>query len=137
MESGYWFHAPSRVRGDHSYHMAAAYVQVRGGARRLSIVARSLILGYQGLFPMLGRMLGTDILRPGPSPSSAAIQPSWNCSRTLPSLTLPSDSDRLLNTPRWPYDHFNPPKPDVVDASIRGGPCPLTGRAGCGCVTTE
>jgi hypothetical protein len=34
---------------------------------------------------------------------------------------------RLLNTPRWPCDHFSfpsKPKPDVIDAILIDGPCP-------------
>jgi hypothetical protein len=134
MESGYWVHAPSRVKGDHSYHMAAAYVQVRVGARRLSIVARSLILGYQGLF----RAAGQDARDRHPTARSIALKRRRStflgrvlarfrvrrCPATATGYSTRRGGHAIISA--------SPRSRTSSMQSIRGGPCPLTGRAGCG-----
>jgi hypothetical protein len=113
--------------------MAAAYVQVRVGARHLSIVARSLILGHQGLF----RAAGQDAR--DRHPTARTITPKRRHSTFLELFSHASESD-VAERQRPASQHTEvamrslqpPSKPDFVDASIRGGPHPLTARAGCG-----
>jgi hypothetical protein len=53
---------------------------------------------------------GSTSYGPVHRPQAPPLNLPGTCSRTLLSTTLPSDSDRLLSTPRWPCDHFNPPE---------------------------
>jgi hypothetical protein len=88
------------------------------------MVGRSRI---RASFALLGTRPGSEIRRPGPSPPAPPRNLPGTCSRTLRNTTLPNNTDRPLNTTRWPCGHSSSPsspKPMSPMQSISGGRCP-------------
>jgi hypothetical protein len=78
MESGYW----STPLPESKAITRITWLPRTCRSESAHVVSRSSRdLSYWAIrdsFALLGRMLGIDILRPGPSPSSAATQSSWD-----------------------------------------------------------